>query len=135
MPPAEWLCHDYNDIVISITMKDPKRDWLLLISNLPGHNPSLRMRTWRALKAAGAGLLRDGVYLLPNTESARELFDEQASDIKQAGGAAHLVSFEAESEAQTEELARLFDRTGDYGELIERLNTFKRELKRLTEPE
>lgn len=116
-------------------MKDQNPAWLLLISNLPGHNPSLRMRTWRALKAAGAGLLRDGAYLLPNTERARELFEVQASDIKQAGGAAHLVSFEAESEAQAQELTSLFDRTSDYGGLIARLNTFKTELKKLTEPE
>lgn len=116
-------------------MKDQNPAWLLLISNLPGHNPSLRMRTWRALKAAGAGLLRDGAYLLPNTEHARELFEEQAGDIKQAGGAAHVVSFEEESEAQAEEFTKLFDRTYDYGELIERLNTFKTELKKLTEPD
>jgi hypothetical protein len=29
--------------------------WLLLVTNLPGRKQALRMRVWRALKAAGAG--------------------------------------------------------------------------------
>jgi hypothetical protein len=109
--------------------------WLLLITNLPGHNPTLRMRTWRALKAAGAGLLRDGAYLLPSSERARAVFEEQAADIKGAGGAAHLVSFNPDTAAQGTQLEALFDRASDYAEVIERLEGFKRELPRLTEPE
>jgi len=44
------------------------------------------MRIWRALKAAGAGLLRDGAYLLPSGERSREVLEEQGADIKAAGG-------------------------------------------------
>ena len=55
--------------------------WLLLITNLPGQNQTLRMRIWRALKAAGAGLLRDGVYVLLQTPASRKLFEEQAFEI------------------------------------------------------
>ncbi len=36
----------------------------------------LRMRIWRALKAAGAGPLRDGAYLLPNRELSRQVLEE-----------------------------------------------------------
>ena len=109
--------------------------WLLLITNLPGHNPTLRMRTWRALKAAGAGLLRDGAYLFPNAERARELFRGQGTDIRAAGGTAHLVSFDAESEEQNVAFQALFDRAGEYGEIIGRLGTFKCELAKWTEAE
>jgi hypothetical protein len=109
--------------------------WLLLITNLPGHNPTLRMRTWRALKAGGAGLLRDGAYLLPNGERSRLLFQEQATDIREAGGAAHLLSFGAESREQNAAFQALFDRALDYREVVERLDEFKRELDKCTEPE
>ena len=109
--------------------------WLLLITNLPGHNPTLRMRTWRALKAAGAGLLRDGAYLLPSSERARAVFEEQAADIKGAGGSSHLVSFYPDTDAQGAELEALFDRASDYAEVIEVLEGFKRELAKRTEPE
>jgi hypothetical protein len=116
-------------------MTDQNPTWLLLITNLPGHNPNLRMRTWRALKAAGAGLLRDGAYLLPLSDRARELFGEQAGDIRDAGGLAHLVIFQAESDEQRLELQKLFDRASDFGEAIGRLEEFKRGLRKLTEPE
>jgi hypothetical protein len=109
--------------------------WLLLITNLPGRNPTLRMRIWRALKAAGAGLLRDGAYLLPNGERSREVLEEQGAEIKAAGGVVQVLSFDAESAEQNAELVILFDRTDDYAEAIGRLETLKSELVKLAEPE
>ena len=75
--------------------------WLLLVTNLPGHNPTLRMRIWRALKTAGAGLLRDGAYLLPNGERSREVLEQQGAEIKAAGGLVQVLSFDAESDAES----------------------------------
>jgi hypothetical protein len=37
------------------------------------------MRVWRSLKASGAAILRDGVYLLPISHS--EKFDPIANDV------------------------------------------------------
>lgn len=116
-------------------MQPPAPAWLLLITNLPGHNPTLRMRIWRALRGAGAGLLRDGAYLLPNGERSRQVLEEQGSDIKAAGGLVQVLSFDAESPGQNAELVGLFDRTEDYAEAIERLDVLKGELTTLTEPE
>src|ERR1700751_6294686 len=109
--------------------------WLLLVTNLPGRNPTLRMRVWRALKAAGAGLLRDGAYLLPNGERSREVLEEQGAEIKAAGGLVQLLSFDAESPEQNAELVTLFDRTEEYAEAIERLDVLKKEFGKLGEPE
>lgn len=118
-------------------MTNPTRApaWLLLITNLPGHNPTLRMRIWRALRAAGAGLLRDGAYLLPNGERARAVLEEQGAEIKAAGGLVQVLSFDAESVAQDAELVSLFDRTDEYAEAIERLDALKGELAKLAETE
>lgn len=116
-------------------MQPPAPAWLLLITNLPGHNPTLRMRLWRALKAAGAGLLRDGAYLLPNGERSRRVLEEQGAEIKAAGGLVQLVSFDAGSPEQQAELVALFDRTDDYAGAIERLAALTRELAKLAEPE
>jgi len=74
------------------------------------------MRTWRALKSAGAGLLRDGAYLLPDMGSSRTVLEEQGAEIKAAGGSAHLLSFE-------------------YSESIQRLDVLKGKLTKLEEPE
>jgi hypothetical protein len=116
-------------------MPPPAPAWLLLITNLPGHNPTLRMRIWRALKAAGAGLLRDGAYLLPNGERSRQVLEEQGAEIKAAGGAVQVLSFDAESAGQHAQLVALFDRTNEYAESIERVEALKCELVKLTEPE
>ncbi len=88
--------------------------WLLLITNLPGQNQTLRMRVWRALKAAGAGLLRDGVYVLPQTAASRKIFEEQALEIRTVAGTVHILAFESDSTEQQNALVELFDRTTDY---------------------
>jgi hypothetical protein len=93
------------------------------------------MRIWRALKAAGAGLLRDGAYLLPNGERSRQVLQEQGAEIKAAGGAVQVLSFDAESAEQHAELVALFDRANEYAESIERLEALKSELAKLAEPE
>jgi len=93
------------------------------------------MRIWRALKAAGAGFLRDGAYLLPNGERSRGVLEEQGAEIKAAGGAVQLLSFDAGSTAQNAELVVLFDRTEDYSEANQRLDALKNEVGKLSEPE
>jgi hypothetical protein len=116
-------------------MPPPAPAWLLLITNLPGRNPTLRMRIWRALKAAGAGLLRDGAYALPNGEHSRQVLEEQGAEIKAAGGLVQVLSFDAESAEQNAELVALFDRTEEYAEAIQRVEALKGELAELTDPE
>lgn len=108
--------------------------WLLLVTNLPGDNKTLRMRIWRALKAAGAAALRDGVYVLPDLEdTARQVFAEQATEIRAGAGSAHILSFQAESTQQRNMLMAFFDRTADYQELNTRLDASKKNLATVAE--
>jgi hypothetical protein len=113
----------------------PPPNWLMLITNLPGRIPTLRMRIWRALRAAGGGLLRDGVYVLPYSVAARRLFEEQRSEIKKAGGSAYVLPFESDSPEQNTELERLFDRTAEYLELNKQFEAFRRDCVKLSEDE
>jgi hypothetical protein len=116
-------------------MNSKSQRWLLLVTNLPGQNQTLRMRVWRALKAAGAGLLRDGVYVLPQTPNSQRVFEEQAREIRTGAGAVHILHFEAESTEQERVLIGLFDRTIDYKEFIARLEAWKKRLPKLSELE
>ena len=109
--------------------------WLLLITNLPGQNQTLRMRVWRALKAAGAGLLRDGVYVLPDSSTARKTFEEQAVEIRTGAGIVHILALRSDSIEQQDALLALFDRTAEYQELNVRLNTCKKSMPKMTELE
>jgi hypothetical protein len=108
--------------------------WLLLITNLPGRNQTLRMRLWRALKAAGSASLRDGVYLLPSSKTARRVFESQATQVQSARGSAHVLSFEAEAAAQQRALEALFDRATDYAGIMARLAAWRRKLAKLDAP-
>jgi hypothetical protein len=110
-------------------------DWLLLITNLPGQNQTLRMRVWRALKAAGAGLLRDGVYVLPQSSACRKTFEEQALEIRAGGGIVHILSFQSDAIEQQNALLDLFDRTAEYQELNARLEACRKNMAKMTELE
>lgn len=109
--------------------------WLLLITNLPGQNQTLRMRIWRGLKAAGAALMRDGVYVLPKTPDSRRVFEEHAREIRAVGGSAHILRFEADSTEQKNALIGLFDRTADYQKFSARLQAWRKTLSKFTELE
>jgi hypothetical protein len=49
------------------------------------------MRAWRALRSAGAAVLRDGVYVLPDGASSQATLTAVADDVRAAGGSAHLI--------------------------------------------
>ena len=89
--------------------------WIALVLSLPTENATARMRAWRALKASGAAVLRDGVYLLPQRDACRALLAAVADDVRACGGAAHLLQVGAESDAV---FAALFDRRAGYAGLL-----------------
>ena len=109
--------------------------WLMLISSLPGRTQTARMRVWRALKAAGAGALRDGVYVLPHADNAITVFDEQAAEVIAAEGTAQVIAFNSQSEAQQRTLVALFDRSDEYHELFGQLDALQARLATLEESE
>ena len=93
--------------------------WLILIVSLPTRNAAGRMRVWRALKAMGSGVLRDGVYLLPNRPGFRRALQDHAEDVLAGGGHAQVLALNSEDPAQQALFEGLFDRSADYAKLIE----------------
>ena len=92
--------------------------WLLLILTLQGQQPAVRMRLWRALKALGAAVLRDGVYLLPNRDEFITALRAQAEEVTASGGSAQVLEVDARDQQQQAEFRQLFDRTPDYEKLL-----------------
>ena len=107
--------------------------WLLLVSSVAGDNKSARMRIWRALKASGAGALRDGVYVLPDSAAARAVFRQQAEDVVATGGTATVLAVAADGEAQQRQFVALFDRDPEYAELLKSVEGIRRGLARMDE--
>ncbi|MDD5579301.1 MAG: chromate resistance protein [Methylobacter sp.] len=92
--------------------------WLILIVSLPTRNSAGRMRVWRALKALGCGVLRDGVYLLPYRNEFRQMLQVQAEDVIAGGGSAHVLALDSENQDQQQVFENLFDRSADYAKLV-----------------
>jgi hypothetical protein len=99
--------------------------WLSLITTLPTENTTLRQRTWRALKASGAAVLRDGVYLMPEHESCRVTFDGLAAEVSEGGGTAHVLRVE---EPEGANFVGLFDRSSDFSALLAEINAAQQRL-------
>ena len=94
--------------------------WLSLIISLPTENANARMRTWRALKASGAAVLRDGVYLMPQRDACRSVFDHVEAEVRGAGGKAYVVRIEQPEGADFESM---FDRTQEYAALLDEIRS------------
>lgn len=95
--------------------------WSILVLTLPTENATARMRFWRALKAKGCAVLRDGIYLLPYTEEREEMLRELATAIAESGGTAHLLRAPSRDATQEAEFGALFDRSDDYASFIRAL--------------
>ena len=106
--------------------------WLLLIISLPTGSATARMRIWRALKSLGCGSLRDGAYLLPNTPLGQEALRELSDDTVREGGNAWLLTVQAQSEKENEIYRTLFERSGDYEELLRTFAEARKALPKLT---
>ncbi|MFM0005176.1 MULTISPECIES: chromate resistance protein ChrB domain-containing protein [Paraburkholderia] len=110
-------------------------DWLLLVLTLPTDNATARMRFWRALKAKGCAVLRDGVYLLPATDAAEAELLELGTSIGDAGGAAHVVRTSSRGADQEAEFRCLFDRTDEYAAFARLLADARKTLSDLSPAE
>ena len=89
--------------------------WLSLVTSLPTENATLRQRAWRALKASGAAVLRDGVYLMPERDSCRATLDGLAAEVRDGGGSAHVLRVE---ETEGDNFVALFDRSDEFAALL-----------------
>lgn len=89
--------------------------WISLITSLPTENATARMRAWRSLKASGAAVLRDGVYLLPSREDCQHTLDTVAADVRAAEGTALVVRLEEPTDGN---FVALFDRSADFASLL-----------------
>jgi hypothetical protein len=87
--------------------------WLTLIITLPTENATARMRAWRALKASGAAVMRDGVYLLPQRPPCQVTLAGIAADVQAAGGSAYLLHARSD-----EAFERLFERSAKFAALL-----------------
>jgi hypothetical protein len=116
-----------NKFVDSFTIlySESMNTWISLITSLPTENATARMRAWRSLKASGAAVLRDGVYLMPERDDCRTTLDTVAADVRAAEGTALVVRLEGPSDGN---FVTLFDRSADFASLLDDIATAREAL-------
>ena len=102
-----------------------KNDWLLLIAQLPTEDPASRMRVMRTLEALGAAVVRDGVYLLPQSPANRQALEALAEYVGKTAGAAQVLNASPSTPAQQESMERLFDRSARYESLVKTIESLR----------
>ncbi|RDK03496.1 chromate resistance protein ChrB domain-containing protein [Paraburkholderia lacunae] len=107
---------------------DTLTTWAVLVLTFPTENATARMRAWRALKAKGCAVLRDGIYLLPHTAEREDMLHELAGSIDEAGGTAHLLRAQSLNPSQEADFRALFDRNGDYATFVASLGASRKTL-------
>jgi hypothetical protein len=110
-------------------------DWLILTATLPTNPSGLRVRVWRALKATGAGTLREGVYVLPAAAPSALALRELSRTIAEAGADAHLLELRARDATQEHDFRALFDRAELYAELLQAVKDARKGMGKATEAE
>lgn len=99
--------------------------WLLLVASLPTEDPAARMRGLRTLEALGAAVLREGVFLLPETAATRQGLEYLADYISKGEGSAQVLAVTPISDAQQQAFRRMFDRSARYAELLKIVESLK----------
>lgn len=90
------------------------------------------MRLWRALTAAGAGVLRDGAYLLPDRPATETLCTGLRRQVLAQSGKAFLLRLPSQPPATELEFRTCFDRDEAHRALQIRIDTLRRTLVRST---
>jgi hypothetical protein len=83
----------------------------------------------------GCAVLRDGVYLLPESEASGPALQELADAIIEADGTANVLRAVSRDRAQDQLFRGLFDRSEDYAALGKSLSAARKSLSRLSTPQ
>jgi hypothetical protein len=96
-----------------------EESWLLLMPQIPPKPSYFRVKVWRRLQALGAIAIKNSVYVLPNTDDAREDFEWIRREIVKDGGEATLCEARLIEGLRDAEVQASFRaaRDADYGEI------------------
>jgi hypothetical protein len=125
--------------VIAPAQPTPAREthrWLLLVHKLPAKPSNLRVRTWRRLQQIGAIPVKQAVYLLPDSPSAREDFEWLKTEIEAAHGQATMFAGDTVDNWSSDELIEEFRRAreADYRVLAHAVEQALKAIRRTRGP-
>ncbi|HSP97174.1 MAG TPA: chromate resistance protein ChrB domain-containing protein [Candidatus Dormibacteraeota bacterium] len=104
----------------------------MLMPQIPPKPSYFRVKVWRRLQAVGAVALKNAVYVLPNTDAAREDFEWMRREIVKDGGEATICEARLVDGLRDEEVQATFQaaRDADYAGIGEGARKVARALPR-----
>jgi hypothetical protein len=99
--------------------------WLIAIAQFPIEDPGTRMRVLRTLDALGAAVLREGVFLFPDSPNNRQALELLADYLGKGSGVMHVVHSDPLTPGQQEVFRALFDRSARYAELSKTIHSLR----------
>ncbi len=93
--------------------------WLLFVHQLPSKPSNIRVRIWRRLQQIGALVIKQAVYILPDSPEAREDFEWLKAEIEGVGGQASILTAEHIDSTSDDDVVEEFRRAreDDYAAL------------------
>src|ERR1700682_1047844 len=110
---------------MATAMEPASGTWLVTVVQLPLEDPAARMRVLRTLESLGAAVIREGVYLLPDTPANRQSLEALADYIGKSAGGAHVLQVSPMSSTQRETFTRLFGRAARDESLIKTVESLR----------
>jgi hypothetical protein len=116
---------------------DSPAGWLLLLAQLPSTPSRIRVALWRQLRAAGATMMVNGAWLLPDTAEHAALFEQLRQDIARQHGTGFVLAVPGFPLEIRDTVVQRFraDRAKEYGEFAERCEALLAELGKETRAE
>ena len=97
--------------------------WISIVTVLPVDDPGARMKVLRTLESLGVAVMREGVYLLPDTPVNRRAVEHLADFVNRNAGVAHVLQLAASGSAQQQTFRKLFDRSMRYEDLVKNVES------------
>jgi len=112
-------------------MENDPTTWLLLLHQLPNSPAYLRVKMWRRLQKIGAVPVKNGAYVLPNSEQSLEDLHWLAREVMENGGDASVCEATFIEGVTNRDVIQLFHaaREADYLQVLEEAPGLDDELK------
>jgi hypothetical protein len=110
-------------------MAPSKKEWLLLIHQIPPKPSYFRVRIWRRLQQVGAVAVKQSVYALPKSQQALEDFGWILKEISEGGGEASVCEARFLEGLTDDQVVSMFQsaRKGEYEKIMQEARTLQNE--------
>jgi len=112
-------------------MAPSKKQWLLLIHQIPPKPSYFRVRIWRRLQQVGAIAVKQSVYALPKSQQAMEDFGWILKEITEGGGDASVCEAFFLEGLTDEQVVSMFQnaRKGEYENILQEARSLQNQLR------